>query len=273
MTGGAVPGVGTGGLVIVTADGPEHHYVANRIAARHPVRAILICDPAPRRPWHRVLRRAPLRFLDKALWRLFLKAVGDTRARETALRQVFRAEAERFNSDQIRHIGGARAGMLAQAVAELAPDVLAIYGTSLIPDEVLALPRRVALNMHTGISPRYRGTACAFWPIHNCEPEWVGATVHECTAEVDGGRIFAVRRAQLYREDGLHHIFARAVVAGTEAYIEVLDTALKGELSGLPQALQDGREYRGLARGLRNELIARWHLTRLRRYWPRDTQT
>jgi len=217
-----------------------------------------------------VLCRTPLRFIDKVLWRLFLKTIGDTRTRDTALRQVLGPDAARFNTDQTRHVGPVRAGALARAVAGLAPDVLVIYGTSIIPDVVLALPRRVALNMHTGISPRYRGTACAFWPIHNNEPDWVGATVHECTAEVDGGRIFAIRHAQLYRNDGLHHVFARAVVAGTDAYLGVVGAALHGQLLGERQNLSEGHEYRGSARGLCSELLARWRLARLRRIWPRE---
>lgn len=264
---------GGGGLVIVTADGPEHRYVANRIAERHAVRAILICDPAPRRPWHRVLRRTPQKFLDKALWRLFLKFSGDASTREKALRQVLGATSEHFNFDSVIPVGRARSGLLAQTVAELAPDVLAIYGTSLIPETVLALPRKVALNMHTGISPRYRGTSCAFWPVHNCEPEWVGATIHECTAELDAGRILATRQAPLYRDDGLHHIFARAVVVGADAYVEILEKIMSAQLSGQPQILGDGREYRGSERGLRSELVARWHLRRLRRNWTHEPES
>mgnify|MGYP005846936193 CR=1 FL=1 len=259
-----------GGLVIITGNGPEHRYVANRIIEQHPVRAILVCDPAPRRSWRRILRRAPLQFLDKALWRLFLKCVGDASARDKALLEVFGPVSTSFNLDRVIPAGRARSGILEQTVRELAPDVLAIYGTSLIPDSVLTLPRKIALNMHTGISPRYRGTGCAFWPIHNCEPDWVGATVHECTAAVDGGRIFATRRATLYRNDSLHHIFARAVLAGADTYAGVLEKVMKAQNPlGQPQTLQDGREYRGNERGLRSELVARRNLRRLHRNWPK----
>ena len=256
-----------GGLVIVMADGPEHRYVANKIAETSEVRAILICEAGPRRKWYKVLKRDPLGFVNKALWRGYLKLVRDTQARTDALATVFGTAGEVLPDVPYINVGRAKAGKLRETVASLSPDVLAIYGTSLIPDDVLELPRQVALNMHTGISPEYRGTSCAFWPIHNREPEWVGATVHECTSALDGGQIFAKRHAALLKGDGLHHVFGRAVVAGAQAYGEVVAAAMRGPLTGEHQDLSVGREYRGSARGLVSELKARWNLAKIQNTW------
>lgn len=261
----------SGGLVLVTGDGPEHRYVVNRICATHDVAAILMADPPPRRNWRKVLRRSPAAFVDKTLWRLFLRLVRDDRAREAALREVLGSDCERFvEAEKILRVGRPREGRLARASTDLAPDVIAVYGTGIIPDEVLRQARLAALNMHTGISPRYRGAGCAFWPIHENEPEWVGATVHECTSLVDGGRIFFTGRAELRRGDNLHHIFARAVRVGTEGYVRVIGEALAGHAEGAPQDLAAGREYPGALRGLASELRARARLRRLRRDWPSE---
>lgn len=42
-------------------------------------------------------------------------------------------------------------------VPSLAPDIMLIYGTVLVGSKILSLARAGALNMHTGISPYYRG--------------------------------------------------------------------------------------------------------------------
>ena len=76
-------------------------------------------------------------------------------------------------------------------VEQLDPDILLVFGTGIVGKAVLSKAKRIALNMHTGISPYYRGCDCAFWPLYNREWDMVGATVHECTQDVDGGRIFA----------------------------------------------------------------------------------
>lgn len=260
----------SGGIVLVTCDGPEHRYVANRICAAVPVEAILLTDQPPNRSWKTVLKKSLVEFADKAVWRTYLKLIGDARTAERDMERVFGREASAaFNQpEKVLAVGRPKAGRLRREIERLAPDYIAVYGTGMIPDSVLRQARIKAFNMHTGVSPDYRGAACAFWPIHQGEPELVGATVHECTALVDGGEIYEVARATLYRGDSLHAVFARAVKAGAEAYVRVLQAALAGRLKGEPQDLSRGREFRGHMRGMRSELRARRQLAKMNRTWP-----
>jgi len=261
-------------LIIVTGDGPEHRYVTNAILARHEVAAILVCDPPARRSWKAVLRKSPLRFLDKTARQAFLRAIGDADARAESLRRVLGGESHAFaRPDLVEHVGRPKAGRLAERVREIGPEIIAIYGTGIVPDDVLALAGEISLNMHTGLSPWYRGTACAFWPLVEGEPERIGATVHECTSAVDGGRIFFRTRAELFRHDDLHAVFARAVRAGAGGYPEVIGQALSGTLAGEAQDLSLGREYPGSMLGLRAEYTARLSLRRLSKSWPEEPGT
>jgi methionyl-tRNA formyltransferase len=125
--------------------------------------------------------------------------------------------------------------------------------------------------MHTGISPYYRGAACAFWPIHEGEPEKVGATVHECTSAIDGGEIYMTAQAPLFRGDGVHAVFARAAKVGADCYARVVDDAIHDRLAGRSQDLSEGREFRGAMRSLVAEVLTRWRLRKMRRSWPIET--
>lgn len=65
-----------------------------------------------------------------------------------------------------------------------------IFGTSLIKGKELeVLMDRNAVNIHAGVSPYFRGSACNFWAMHDGYPELVGLTVHELTGAVDSGSI------------------------------------------------------------------------------------
>jgi len=257
----------TGTIVVLTGDGLEHKYVTNLICAHLPVSAIFVLDaPAPR--LSRIFRRGVSAFLDKLLWRAFLLAVNDKKARTAALHDVLGEECREFaEPHKVIKFAGRETEMLARAVKEFRPRVIAVYGTGKIPDAVLKTAGQIALNMHTGLSPYYRGTACAFWPLVEKRPEQVGATVHECTAAMDGGAIFFSRPAKLYRNDGINAVFARAVKVGAQGYVEVLLAAMAGPLRGQSQDLTIGREYYGYMRGLKAELKARANLARMRRAW------
>lgn len=254
------------GLVIITGNGPEHRYVTNAICAAHRVDAILLCEPPKRRSAKSMLTKAPLRVLNKALRAVFLRMIGDTAARTASLGRVLGSTSQAFTQpDLVEQVGRPRAGKLAARVAELSPDIMVIYGTGIIPDDVLAHANQVALNMHTGQSPWYRGVSCAFWPLRDMAPEMVGATVHECTSDVDGGLIFAREAATLHADDDLHAVFARAVQVGAQAYVDVVDQATAGTLTGAPQDLSEGTEFRGTQMGIISELGIRLGHWRLRR--------
>jgi folate-dependent phosphoribosylglycinamide formyltransferase PurN len=231
--------------------------VVNRLCRELTVAAVVV-DERERPP---SLRRACRGGLRRGLGRVgllaFRKLVRDDRAYNRAVERVL-GDLHRFEHDQLVHVEGINGAEALEAVRSLDPDAIAVYGTTIVRDSMLALARDMAFNMHTGISPRYRGTDCAFWPVVNREPEWIGATVHECTSAVDGGRIYAVARAQWQQDDGMHELFARAVATGAALYVDTLRRYVtEGAIEGAPQDLSCGREYRGAMRTLAVELRGR----------------
>ncbi len=252
-------------LVVLTGDGPEHRYVVNRLCATLPVETIVV-DVRVRRPsLRRAFRGGTLGGISRIGLLGFRAAVRDKSARTAALRRVLGHEpTARFDAEHLlTRVDGVNSPEAVRAVTQARPDALLVFGTSVVRAEMLALPHDLAFNLHTGISPRYRGTDCAFWPVVNGEPEWIGATVHECTAAVDGGPIFGVARATWDRHDGLHEFFARAVACGADLYVETVERYLRdGQVIGERQDLTTGYEYRGYMRTLAAELRARWALRR-----------
>ena len=55
---------------------------------------------------------------------------------------------------------------------ELAPEliVVAAYGR-ILPDDILALPPKGCINVHSSLLPKYRGAAPINWAILNGEQE------------------------------------------------------------------------------------------------------
>jgi methionyl-tRNA formyltransferase len=256
-----------GRLVILTGDGLEHRYVANRLCAELPVAAVVV-DTLRRTPrLRRAFRGGVVPGLGRTALIAFRRAVSDHKARDRALTNVLGAKAvEGFAAeDRVIRVAGINSPEAHAAVAALRPSALLVYGTVIVRDDMLERAQDVAFNLHTGMSPRYRGTECTSWPLVNGEPEWIGVTVHECKAAVDGGPIFACTRSPVEPGDGVHEVFARAVAEGAERYVEVVRQYMDGELDGQPQDLTTGTEYRGYQWTLLHELRARRALSRLER--------
>jgi folate-dependent phosphoribosylglycinamide formyltransferase PurN len=252
-------------LVLVTGDGPGEHYVANRLCAALPIDAIVV-DATVRQPsLRRAFRGGRARGFSRLGLFAFRRLLHDSRAHQRALEQLLGTEwtAGFTAAHLVTRVDGVNSAAAIRAVDSAQPDALLVFGTSIVGPEMLGLARDLAFNLHTGVSPRYRGTDCTFWPVVNGEPEWVGVTVHECTAAVDGGAIYGVARAEWRPDDRLHELFARCLIRGTDLYVEVVRRYLRdGGIEGERQDLSSGTEYRGYMRTLGPELRARWALRR-----------
>jgi len=251
-------------IVVMTGDGPEHRYVANRLCLAVPVAAVVVDTAVRPASIGRAFRGGVGRGASRVALHVFRKMVRDRAARAAAAKKVLGTSmtSQFIYEDRVARVSGVNSDDAVELLKGLQPDAIAIYGTTIVREHVLSQSRDIAFNMHTGISPYYRGTDCAFWPVVNREPERLGATVHECTSAVDAGPIFATGRADWASDDGLHELFARTVVKGADLYVEVLQKYLEGTIQGTEQDLAVGREYRGYMRTLGAELRARSALRR-----------
>jgi methionyl-tRNA formyltransferase len=127
-------------------------------------------------------------------------------------------------------------------VRSLQPDILAVCGTGLLQPRVFELAPH-AVNLHLGLSPRYRGSHCVFWPLYNGEPEWVGITVHRVDSGIDAGPILAQHRPGIDRDDDVASLVDKCLRVGYGAMADVVERLSTEDVPGIPQQLADGRNY------------------------------
>ena len=253
-------------VVILIGSDLQHRYVAKTLAEIPNVAAIIVTQQ-PDVPLLRRLARARKRFgvvgmLSRITLKLTLRLIGESSRRKADLARVLGDFEFPTHVTLFRTIGVNSAETL-ELLRSLEPDILCIYGTYVASDATLATARQIALNLHTGISPRYRGADCEFWPLHEREPHWVGATVHTCTSNLDGGAIFGTATASLTADDGLGAVFGRCVVVGAALYKQVVQDIIIGRATnGTTQDLSAGREYRVAMRGWIAELRVAWLIYR-----------
>jgi hypothetical protein len=86
----------------------------------------------------------------------------------------------------------------------------------------------------------------------------LGAAVHECVKEVDGGRIFGTAGVQLEPADDIYKVFARCISAGADLYVEKVREMAEHDLQGTVQDLSIGTEYKAHQKGS----LAEWKVRR-----------
>jgi hypothetical protein len=103
------------------------------------------------------------------------------------------------------------------------PDVVAVLGSSVIKPAAISVPSYATINLHSGLSPYYRGTWSYGWPIVNSEPEYIGATVHHVNPGIDTGNVIYQTRPVLADGDGLNAIFLKVIGEGVELVVRAIE--------------------------------------------------
>jgi hypothetical protein len=152
---------------------------------------------------------------------------------------------------EVPHINHPDVLRLARA---LQPDLIAVFGTSLLRGELLNEGRLGIVNLHGGLSPEYRGADCTFWALYNGEPEKIGCTLHYINAGIDTGKLIAHISPAVQADDDELTLFWRGVRESAAAYAELMARLAQGERFGQPQP-HKGRLYQVKDRGLRHEQL------------------
>ena len=121
-------------------------------------------------------------------------------------------------------------------------DVYVVFGASYIKGWLIDfLVEHLAINIHMGVSPYYRGSSCNFWAAYDGHPELVGATIHMLSKGLDSGDMLyhALPRAQAVDPFVLGML---SVKVAHESLVERIGNGEIFEYVSIPQ--NKGKEYR-----------------------------
>jgi methionyl-tRNA formyltransferase len=199
--------------ILLTSDSLRHKYIAHCLAAHLDLALIVTEKKSPRITKTEAYNEEDAQFVQQHFM-----------DRETSEEKYFGAY-EKFPPKpellQVAH-GEINSTAVAKAIAKIKPQYIALFGTSIIDEQLLEkYPARI-INLHLGLSPYYRGSATNLFPYFYGEPECVGGTIHLATAEVDKGEILHQFRPEVKRNDNLHDIGNKTILKGGKILPEVL---------------------------------------------------
>tara|TARA_R110002049_G_scaffold23781_7_gene84820 strand:+ start:28670 stop:33247 length:4578 start_codon:yes stop_codon:yes gene_type:complete len=119
--------------------------------------------------------------------------------------------------------------------------LLSIANLRLIPDAVLALPTRGAVNFHDGPLPRYAGLNTPAWAIINGEVLH-GVSWHVIASGVDTGDLLAQVTVDIAADETAFSLNSKCYAAGMESFASVLAQLERGTLDTTAQDLSQ-RSY------------------------------
>ncbi len=215
-------------------------YFVNRIHERFPVSLVVLEAPPPLRSLRRNFRQKGLGSIPEIVSGILVDRLNKDR---------YTQEYTKFFGDRwkaihpdipVLHCDSVNAQNVYERLKRESPFLLLDHGTSVVQDATLDLAD-LALNLHWGLSPYYRGTRGTHWALINWDPYNIGVTVHRLNHVIDGGEILAQQRAELRGDETVNAINMQLTRLGTDLMLRALDKIEKGEpLRFFPQDLSRG---------------------------------
>ncbi|GJL79852.1 MAG: hypothetical protein NPINA01_28410 [Nitrospinaceae bacterium] len=208
-------------ILVITGEELRHQYFANQINAHFPLAAIFTEAshyPAPPAGSEE----------ESGAWDWFFtrRAQYENRVFGTASQlptvnppPLIRIQKGKLNSPET-----------AEAIKKCHPGFIAIFGTGMLEDKILALfPERI-FNLHVGLPDFYRGSSCNFWPIYEGRLEKLGAAVHSTSRGIDTGKIAAQTTIELDSNDDEQTLMGKTLFAGVKLMISTIHNWRKDTL-------------------------------------------
>ena len=134
-------------------------------------------------------------------------------------------------------------GDWARELDGLAFDYLfSVANLRMLPAAVLARARKLAINFHDALLPRYAGLNATCWALM-AQEKLHGVTWHEMTERADAGRIVRQASFELSPEETALSLNAKCYEAGLASFTQIAHDIAGGELALAQQ--QGVREYFG----------------------------
>jgi methionyl-tRNA formyltransferase len=237
-------------IMVLCGGSPRHLYVANALCRAADVQAIVQECGSEWNPRKIARTLRPDNILRK-IWR-WIRDRRRYRGNQEASYFFADGTAKLDRPDLVNKVPYINHPDVVKLADRLDPDIIAVFGTSLLRGELLHKGRLGIVNLHGGLSPEYRGADCTFWALYNGEPEKVGCTLHYIDTGIDTGGLIAHISPEVRPGDDELTLFWRGVKESAGVYADLMRKLAAGEELGVPQAGK-GRLYQVKQRGLRHE--------------------
>jgi folate-dependent phosphoribosylglycinamide formyltransferase PurN len=222
-------------IAILIAGGPLAHMLVNGLRGRFGD-AVVVLREEPEPKLAILRRRARLIGWPEALGQAAFGIVQKLITRRSAARLAAILEEHRLDprpdpAVAVHDIGSVNSEACREALRELSPDVVVVYGTRIIKRPTLRCVAAPFINYHAGVNPKYRGQNGAYWARSQRDSAHAGVTVHLVDEGVDTGDVLYQAATDFSPADNIATYQHRQMATALPLLVRAIEDALAARLA------------------------------------------
>ena len=117
----------------------------------------------------------------------------------------------------------------------LEPELMIVFGTSILKPEVLSIAKKYTLNIHGGIVPKYRNVHSDFWAISKNDFNSIGTSIIHLDPGIDTGDIALQEIVELNSNDTIFSIKKKNIELSLKLVTQAIEMAKLENIPKIPQ--------------------------------------
>jgi folate-dependent phosphoribosylglycinamide formyltransferase PurN len=158
-----------------------------------------------------------------------------SRKRIDAILRNYGLKKSPIPEETIIHVSSINSEESLTSLRALQPNLVIVHGTRIISKKILEGLSCSFVNIHAGITPKYRGSHGAYWALANGDSENCGVTVHLVDAGIDTGNILGQEKIAVTDQDN----FATYAWLQLAEGLSILKKTIPQLLDGKPEIVKN----------------------------------
>lgn len=222
-------------IVMICTEGNSATYVYNKIIQEHEIEDVLIVTKEDTRLFlkRRIKKLGYLTVFGQILFILYSKIIlnRNSKKRIKEIQDEYNLSNEVIPKYKKTYIDSVNSKEMFKILKDLNPDIVIINGTPIIKKQILESINAYFVNIHVGITPKYRGVHGGYWSLYNNDKNLVGVTTHLVDQGIDSGGILEQKFVKITENDNFLTYPHLQLGAALENYNNILDSILKDDVT------------------------------------------
>ncbi len=230
-------------IVLMCKEGDSSFIVYNKLIQHYKIERVIIENPVSKKALvkRRIKKIGFFKTVGQILFSLLMVPVltkkGKRRKQEILDTYGASIESEKMLTDKVVRVESVNSKECKEILQAISPNVIVVNGTRIISKEILSCVDAIFINMHAGITPKYRGSHGAYWARYNDDIENAGVTVHLVDEGIDTGNILYQAKIEITDKDNFTTYPTLQTCVGVEYEIKAISDIINGEVKTISNDL------------------------------------
>lgn len=225
-------------IILLAGKGNSTNIIYHALKNEYDIVAIILEQPENKTHFlkRRIKKLGLLKVIGQVLFQLAI-AVSLERAAVKRIKEILREHRlnnEELPGDRVIHVKSVNDEKCLQILQRIDPAIVIVNGTRILSKSILqAIPAKF-VNMHAGITPKYRGVHGGYWALVNNDKANCGVTIHLVDTGIDTGGVIYQQQIEITFQDNFITYPLLQLAAGLPLLKKAIEDSLQGKLIILP---------------------------------------